>query len=211
MTLSADQIIGKKTLLIGESGSGKTTLMGILLLKMIQEWNIPPNQISVLDFAPPRSPIGTGWLGGTVDGLFDPNSLHPRFHEIDQIMFSGVRWLRKMTGNGDADSPPFRTPRLSARNAQEIYDACLENYRLALRQLQILVAQPTPIVMVNDITIFLHLGGLREIEKIFHQAPTAVLNGYYGIKLKPDHGSQISARERTMIHLLSKKTECFLL
>ena len=63
---------------------------------------------------------------------------------------------------------------------------------------------PTPFLIINDVSIFLHLGGLRYLLKVLGFAQTVLINGYQGNSLLQDLGTHISARESRLMRILSR-------
>jgi hypothetical protein len=93
-------------------------------------------------------------------------------------------------------------PRIQGRTAAEVR-ALAEANRLAIeplldRWLQLSV----PILMLNDLTIYLHAGSWERIMEAIRRAKTFIGNAYYGEFLREDRGSGVSAREHDAVEAL---------
>ncbi len=105
--------------------------------------------------------------------------------------------------------PKILTPRYSARSAQDVLNACCTNFAATQKQLIYFSRNPTKVLLINDIGIYLHLGGLRLLKKVLTVTETAILNAYYGQTLLADYGSNITRREEIMLLLLSKSLDIY--
>jgi len=65
------------------------------------------------------------------------------------------------------------------------------------------VEKPTNVLVINDITLYLHLGKLEKITNCMRLTETFLASAYYGVRLKEDYGAGISAREKQMIEQLA--------
>jgi len=92
-------------------------------------------------------------------------------------------------------APTIVPPRLRGRNEAEAdllaqtnadaIDALLQDARLAKGS----------ILVINDVTLYLQAGNYDRLMSIIHQAPTALINAYYGHSF-PDY--QLSRQERQL-------------
>jgi len=201
-------ILSQKVLIMGETGVGKTTFTFKFLKFLIETQHIAPSSISILDFAPPRFKIGEKWIGGTLDELIQTQK-----HLDSRILqqFEQMHWIKKEIFHLDPiKESQFLTPRLSAQSAEEVIHACCKNFNMCIPMIHHFLAHSTPILIINDVGIFLHVGGIHYIKKMMNQANTVLLNAYFGQNLIVDKGSHISEREVRILHLLSKYCTTFL-
>lgn len=58
---------------------------------------------------------------------------------------------------------------------------------------------PTKILVINDLTLYLHAGSLDLIDECMVVSEIFIANAYYGDKLSFNHGTGISLREKNMV------------
>jgi len=172
---SFNDLIGMKTLIVGDVGAGKTTLTRRLLLEAVDQIN---DVITVLDFAPPAQKVKGMEVGGYL-----LEERHPR-----------IRYLY---------SRLIKTPRLSAEDGEELIRLAGFNREITDSLIAKYLDSPTGTLFLNDVSIHLQQGNLKELLDAMKNAYTVVANGYMGFKLKPDHGSGVSKRESFMMRRLA--------
>jgi GTPase SAR1 family protein len=172
--LKGREILGKKVLILGEAGSGKTMLAARLLQEFMDLVN--PEKISVIDLAPKR----VGEFGGKL---------------TDYLSISGkVKYY----------SPKrVYTPRLSGKSPKQILRYAELNKRNMQPLFEEFIKKATDILVVNDITLYLHLGELETVLECIKLAKTFLATAYYGSKLAEDLGTGISLRERQLTDKLA--------
>jgi len=160
--------------MLGEVGSGKTLLASRLLKELMTLFN--PEEITVIDLAPQR----TGEVGGKLSDYVD---------SIDK-----VRYL----------SPErVYTPRLTGASREQVLEYAELNRRVMEPLFNEFVQRATKILILNDLTLYLHAGKLETVLKCVRLAETFLATGYYGSRLAEDRGSGISVREKQLIEKLS--------
>jgi len=167
-------IIGKRVLILGEAGSGKTALAARVLEELMMLFG--PAEITVIDMAPHRK----GEVGG-------------RLSEITNLV-KELRYLR-----------PKRvfTPRLTGTSRKQVLKYAELN-RMAIEPLfNMFVRKPTRILILNDVTLYLHAGSLETVLKCMRLAETFLGTAYSGSKFAEDSGSGLSAREEQLVKELS--------
>ncbi|MCJ7575025.1 hypothetical protein MUO93_12330, partial [Candidatus Bathyarchaeota archaeon] len=112
---SIEEALGKRTLIMGEVGSGKTRLTGKLLEKAV---SMGLKGITVLDMAPEATTLKGIPVGGTLQGVTNPI----------------VRYLK---------AKDLKTPRLSARDANELVEYADHNRKIAESLLDDFLLDPT--------------------------------------------------------------------
>ena len=172
--LEGRNIVGKRVLILGEVGSGKTLLASNLLKELMTLYN--PEEITVIDLAPQRM----GEVGGKISDYVD---------SIDK-----VRYL----------SPErVYTPRLTGTSREQVLKYAELNRRLMEPLFKEFVQRTTKILILNDITLYLHAGKLETILKCMRLAETFLATAYYGSRLAEDRRSGISVREKQIIKRLA--------
>ncbi|MEM3442552.1 MAG: hypothetical protein QXM86_01650 [Candidatus Bathyarchaeia archaeon] len=171
--LKAKEITGKKVLILGEVGSGKT----MLAARLIQELSafVNSEEITVIDLAPPRK----GMVGGKI---------------ADYVNLTGkIRYL----------SPAVvYTPRLSGRSREEVLHYANLNKKYMEPLFKEFIKKPSRVLVVNDITLYFHLGDLDVVLECVRLAETFLATAYYGVKLAEDYGAGISPREKLLTEKL---------
>jgi GTPase SAR1 family protein len=172
--LKGCEIFGKKVLILGEAGSGKTMLAAQLIQELMDLVN--PEKISVIDLAPKR----VGEFGGKL---------------TDYLSISGkVKYY----------SPKrVYTPRLSGKSPKQILRYAELNKRNMQPLFNEFIRNATDILVINDITLYLHSGELETILECVKLAKTFLATAYYGSKLAEDLGTGISLRERRLTDRLA--------
>lgn len=91
------------------------------------------------------------------------------------------------------------TPRLRAKTPGEL----LRMVRLNEERIGALIEEymkgPTPVLFVNDVSIYLQSGSIDRILLAVEKAETFIANGYYGEELSADLGTGVSERERGLM------------
>lgn len=178
MKLSYKDIRGKHTLIVGEVGTGKTKLTRALLKEAAQ---IEP-EIKVLDFAPHLQIHGGREVGGF---LLDRN-------------VPGVIHFKSLN---------IKTPRLSAKSPEELMSLADSNRVITEKMLSVFIESPSRVLFINDVSIHLQRGSLRDLMRAVEKTETSVSNGYLGNLLSPDYGTGLSDRERSMMNKLGERMD----
>ncbi len=168
----------RKLLIVGDIGSGKTALTSRLLSEALPISDL--NDITVVDMAPERRPFKGVAVGGRLTDLMN--------HGTSLRVLVPARKLGAPRIEGRTADDVLRLARL---NAQSI-DKLLEMYS----------ASPTPILFMNDISMYLQAGDSRRLLKVFASAKTVVANSYEGLALQDDRGAGVSRHEREELAVL---------
>lgn len=165
--LRGTDILGKKVLILGETGSGKTKLAAKLFKELTML--LDPEQITVIDLAPQR----VGKIGGKI---------------TDYVNVGGkANYLSPETAY---------TPRLSGKSPDQVLHLARLNRERMEPLLNRFIQDPTEALVINDITLYLHLGKLETVLKCVRLANTFLGTAYYGSKLAEDLGTGISVKEK---------------
>jgi len=172
--LKGKDIRGKKVLILGESGSGKTKLATKLLQELIAL--VSSKEITIIDLAPQK----TEKVGGKVTDYID--------------LINGVKYL----------SPEeVYTPRLAGTSPEEVRRYAELNRKIMEPLLNNFIKNPTEALIINDITLYFHIGTLEKVLKCLKLTNTFLATAYYGSKLAEDLGTGISAREKQLTDRLA--------
>ena len=174
LQLKGKEILGKKVLILGETGSGKTRQAAKLLAEFMTLVN--PEKITIIDLAPQR----TGEIGGKI---------------ADYLNIHGeVKYLSPKN---------VYTPRLAGKSPEQILRYAELNRKNMEPLLEKFVRNATDVLVLNDVTLYLHSGELENVLKCVKLANTVLVTAYYGSKLANDLGTGISPRERKLTEKLA--------
>jgi energy-coupling factor transporter ATP-binding protein EcfA2 len=172
MSITMDEVLGRRVLIYGEVGVGKTKLLAHLTSAMIRAGH--GGKITIIDMAPKKM----GAAGGVITEYMD---------------VGGLRYLRPET---------VYAPRLQACNADDVKRYVESNIRNIERVLKIYEANPTEILVINDLSIYLHGRTAEELVYFIEKSGTFLGSSYYGRTLEEDYGSGISQWERMQVEKL---------
>lgn len=165
-----EDLIGKKTLVVGDVGRGKTILTLRILFKLTEIGL--SKDVTVLDFAPNKIKVNNDFIGGKLIE-FEALPLGVKYY-TDRI------YAPRLMGNDSFEVIAFAE--LNRKTCSRLLEMCLEN--------------PSPILMINDITLYFQIGDLGLLPRVLEKAETFIANGYFGQRLSEDKGSDVSLIER---------------
>lgn len=172
--LKGKDLIGKRVLILGEIGSGKTALLARLLKELMALLN--HEEITVIDMAPQR----VGEIGGKISDYLDS--------------INTMRYL----------SPKkVYTPRLTGTSCEQVLKYTELNRELIEPLFNVFVQRITKVLVLNDVTLYLHAGKLEKILDCMKLAETFLVTGYFGSRLAEDLGAGVSVREKKLIEKLA--------
>jgi len=171
--LKAAAIIGKKVLILGEVSTGKTSLIAELTEELMRFSKA--SEITLIDMAPEA----IGEVGGKL------SAYSPLMRKLKYLSPARI-YAPRVTG-----ASPRQVVEFAKRNKKAI-DPLLDEF----------LRHPTEILIVNDITLYLHVGDLDKIVSCVRLAETFLASAYYGVRLKEDYGTGISSRERQLVEKL---------
>ncbi len=161
----------RKILILGDVRTGKTRLTVKLLVNLISLGHGP--QISVIDVAPQGAAVG--------------GRLSEYLPSIEKMV---AQYLVPET---------VYTPRLTGKTGNEVLRLARENARLTEPLFRTYLGNPTPILVVNDLSIYLQAGDTGLILECISTAEMFLGNSYYGVFFD-DKGSGITERERMLVN-----------
>lgn len=170
------EVRGKKVLILGDVGVGKTALTAKLLDEAVSLRL--SRSIAVLDLAPTVS-IGSLGIGGSMRGF--------------SVSLGSVRYIRPAV---------IRAPRLEGKSGKEVLELAEINAQVIDRPLTELIGEPSSILFINDLTLYLHAGEPRRIQELLDGVETGIVNAYMGERLREDRGSGISEREEKALKII---------
>lgn len=185
LNLDFDEYIGHHTLLYGDTNTNKTYQTFKFVQFLLESNIVPPKEISILDFAPSLKIIKGIKIGGKIKDFYE-NSI-----KCNNISFKGE----------------IIPPRLEARNKIELYQNACENYKKTSKILNSFNEKPTPVLIINDISLYLHIGSIKLLLTAINKSITFFGNSYYGSSIKRDFANLFSRREKRRVENLIKEVE----
>ncbi|MBY9018157.1 MAG: hypothetical protein KGD66_04920 [Candidatus Lokiarchaeota archaeon] len=171
--------IGQHTLLYGEINTGKTYYTAQFIDYLLKSEYISPADISVLDFAPALN-INNIKFGGKIKD-FSKMSLKCKYLPLEGEIIP---------------------PRFNARDRKELFENVCHNYKIATKSLQLFNENPTNFLIINDLSIYLHLGNKNYLLQTIINVNTFFGNSYYGTKIKSSFSKLLSLKERKRVEFL---------
>lgn len=169
----------RRTLILGEASSGKTKLTAEVLEEAVTSQY--SKEITVIDMAPPPLTVGGLRVGG-------------RLKEFTTT-------VKKVKHLWD---PGIKAPRLSSKTPKEVLDAVKENKARIDRMLKEYLEDPSLILIINDVSIYLQAGSFINLFETIDIAETVIINGYYGQVISEDLGTDVSSIECKGMRLLMR-------
>ncbi|MFX0030334.1 MAG: hypothetical protein ACFE8B_14070 [Candidatus Hermodarchaeota archaeon] len=179
------KLLGHHTLLYGETNTNKTYSTSQFVKFLVESEKVPPQEVSILDFAPSLMRIDNLKIGGKIQDFYEQSSI------CKNITFKGE----------------IIPPRLKSDNKKELYDNARKNLQKTSKILNDYNEDPTPILIINDISIYLHIGDIRLLLNAINKSNTFFGNTYYGSSIKRGYATFFSLRERRKVKSLLKKVE----
>jgi len=178
--------LGHHTLLYGETDTKKTLITANFIKFLLEEGNIEPQIITVLDFAPSLEIIDNIKIGGKLRDYYD------ECEKCNYLRFEGE----------------IIPPRLNAKNKRELYQNACSNYKKTSKILEMYNLKPTEILLINDISIYLHLGSKKYLMETINNSKTFFGNSYYGSLIKQNFAKLFSLKERVRVNYIISSIEC---
>ena len=177
--------VGHRTLLYGETNTGKTYCTSKFVQYLLEIKKINPKDISILDFAPKLAYFNNLKIGGRIQDYYK-NSV-----KCNNINFKGE----------------IIPPRLNAKNKNEMYRNICHNFNKICEIIEIYNSSPTPVLIINDISLFLHLGSNQYLINTINKSDTFFGNAYYGSSISSKFSKLISIKEKRKVEFLIKIVE----
>jgi hypothetical protein len=174
--LQVSDLHGKRTLILGEAGTGKTRFTTRLFRAFAKKYR--EESAVLIDMAPPAMLTKGRKIGGHLDLRRLPENLY---------------LLRPSA---------IAAPRVQGRTPAEVRSLAEANRAAIEPLLERWFQHSVPVLMLNDLTIYLQAGSVERIVEAIRRAKTFIGNAYYGELLRDDHGSGLSVRERDAVELL---------
>jgi len=185
LNLDFKKHIGRSTLLYGETNTKKTLQTSKFIQFLLESNIIKPTEISILDFAPNLTTIRNLKIGGKIRDFYE-----------------NITKCRNLSFRGD-----IVPPRLNSRNKTELYQNACKNYKKTSKILKLFNEKPTGVLIINDISIYLHIGSIKLLLTAISNSNTFFGNSYYGSSIKRDFTNPFSRREKRKVEKLIKEVE----
>jgi hypothetical protein len=183
--LDFNNFLKHHTLLYGETNTKKTLITARFVQFLLEVKGLNPREISILDFAPPLTTFDNLRIGGKIIDYYK-NSI-----KCCNIFFKGE----------------IVPPRLKSNNIDELFENICTNYKKTSQILKHFNEDPTRILVINDISIYLHIGNKNLLMDTIERTETFFGNSYYGTSIRSDFTKLISLREKRLVDYIVKKIE----
>ncbi len=180
--LNFDECIGRSTLLYGETDTKKTLYTAKFVKFLLESKKINPQEISILDFAPKLAFFKNLKIGGRIQDYYNESI------KCKNFIFEGE----------------IIPPRLKSKSKSELYKNICSNYEIISKILKKFKENPTDFLIINDISIYLHLGSKRYILETIFKVNTFFGNSYYGTSIKSKFPTLLSINEKKKVNFLIK-------
>jgi len=185
LNLDFKENIGHSTLLYGDTNTKKTFHTSKFVQFLLESKGVSTKSISILDFAPNLVTIKNLKIGGKIRDFYEYST------KCRNISFKGE----------------IIPPRLNSSNKTELYKNACENFKKTSKILNSFNEEPTSILIINDISIYLHIGRLELLVKAINNSTTFFGNSYYGSSIKKDFATLFSRSEKRRVENLIKEVE----
>ncbi|MFO8020376.1 MAG: hypothetical protein R6U96_17275 [Promethearchaeia archaeon] len=172
--------LGKSTILYGESNTGKTYYTAEFIKFLLETKKTSQDSITILDFAPKKEIIADKKIGGKIRSFYNKSKTCKYYSVKGEII----------------------PARLMAENKEELYKYKCHNLKLCHTLLEQYTNNPTPFLVINDISIYLHLNKVKTLLKYIRLADTFFGNSYYGTGIKSDFSRILSILEKKRVEKL---------
>ena len=176
-------IMSRALLIVGDVGSGKTALTARLLNEACSKAKL--SEITLIEMAPERKDFNRITVGGRLADFM--------------ALPLGLKVL--------APSKRLSAPRMEGRTARDVVRLASLNAQTIEKLFHMYSASPTPILFLNDVSMYLQTGDPMKLITLIKSADTAVANSYEGHLLREDHGSGVSQRELEGVTALKKAVD----
>lgn len=95
-------------------------------------------------------------------------------------------------------------PRLTGKTTDEVEKFARHNANLIHEIFVEYLKNPTRVLFINDVSIYLQAGDLNELLSLLQSTPTVIMNGYYGSSLG---GGELGERERENMKALQNRCD----
>jgi hypothetical protein len=176
---------GLHTLIYGETNTGKTFYTAKFVQYLLEDKRFEPKEISILDFAPRLTYFKNLKIGGRIQDYYE-----------DCLKCNIINFV------GD-----IIPPRLKAKNKSEMYSNICNNFKKIHETIEKYNNNPTSVLIINDISLFLHLGSNKYLINTINKSNTFFGNAYYGTSISSKFSKLLSIIEKKKVEFLIKNIE----
>ena len=182
--LDFNKALGNYTLLYGETNTKKTLFTANFVRFLLESKRIEKELVTILDFAPKFKFFNNLKIGGRIMDFYT-ESKNCNYIPLDREIIP---------------------PRLNAKSKRELYENLCNNYKISSESILKYAQNPTPFLIINDISIFLHLGSKNMLFETIKRSTTFFGNSYYGKSIKSKINSLVSILEKKRIEFFQQQT-----
>lgn len=174
--------IHKMTIILGDISTGKTVITALLIIDTLKSKS--PEDITIIELAPKKTIYKEKTIGGRISDIIK--------------LSSGISVLQPKK---------IYSPRCSAKDKDELLDLVEENKISIDNILNYYMNNPTPILFINDLSLYFQSGKWKKVFSVMQKAKISVANAYYGRSLENDLKTGISKIERKTLEKVSSKAD----
>jgi hypothetical protein len=183
--LDFNSLVGLHTIIYGETNTGKTFYTAKFIQYLIEIKGFNPKEITILDFAPKLAYIKNLKIGGRIYDYYE-NSV-----KCNNIDFEGE----------------IIPPRLNAKDKSDLFKIICLNFKKIYEILKIYNKNPTPVLIINDVSLYSHLGANQYLINTINKSNTFFGNAYYGDSIRNKFSKLLSIREKGRIDSLVRNID----
>ena len=178
-------LVGKKTLIYGETNTGKTFYTAKFVQYLLENKKFDYNEITILDFAPKLAFFKNLKIGGRIQDYYDLSLKCNIINFVGEII----------------------PPRLNAKNKSEMFSNICNNFKKIYEIMEKYNSNPTPVLIVNDVSIYFHLGSVKYLTNTINKSNTFYGNAYYGSSINSKFSKLLSVIEKNKVEFIIKNVE----
>ena len=178
--------LGRRTLLYGETSTGKTQITSNFIQHLLEVEEKTPKIISILDLAPPLQHIDQMKIGGRISDYYPPSKVCNYLSPRERII----------------------PPRLEASSRGELHENACHNFKETWHLLEKFRKNHTEILIINDISIHLHVGSLNHLLNVIQKSNTFFGNAYHGSSINKGFARIFSLKEKRKVERLIHIMDC---
>lgn len=183
--LEFESLIGSKIIIYGDIHTKKTFYTAKFVQFLLEDKQVDPKYISILDFGPKLKEINGKKIGGKIEDIY-----------YQSVSCSNIKL--------DWEVIPAR---LTAKSKTQLWNIAEHNYLAITKALEKYLKNPTPILIINDISIYLQGGKENLLVKAIRECETFFGNTYYGNSIESEFDLTFSENEREAVERVLKKVE----
>ncbi len=88
-----------------------------------------------------------------------------------------------------------------------MYSNICHNFKTIYKIIEIYNSSPTPVLIINDISLYFHMGGEKLLINTINKSNTFFGNSYYGTSIVRKFSNLLSIKEKKRVEFLIKNVD----